>query len=711
MWQKLYPHLLLNGLWLGLLIACYLLLPWAYEPLDNRLRDLLFQARGARSNQQPIIIVAIDEASLQALGQWPWERDKIARILRNLDAAGALLIGLDLLFAEEDKSSPDRIARAYRLPEAGLPNHDRILAEAIAETPVVLGHFFTLREEGLGEQRPIGELTLAEPADQAQRLLPLAWGAAVNLPLFQEQALSAGFLNYLPDEGGMVRAVPLLMRYRDRLYGGLSFQMYHLLLESPPLALDALEHGIHQLRLGPITVPTDWRGQLHLNFLGPGGAFPYLSAADVHGGRFDPARIKGQVVLVGATAAGLLDLRPTPFDAGSPGVEVHATALENLLSRNYLHRPNWALGADVAGMALIALLLALLYPFLPAYLILLVLGGGLMAIYSLSQWLLFQQGFITNILFPAATLVLTTTSSALANYYLEGRQKRLIRESFAKKVSPAVVEDILRHGGKELLIGRTRELSIFFSDVRDFTQITERLGAPERVIDLLNLYMTPMVEEVMGSAGTVDKLIGDAIMAYWNAPNEVPGHADQAVRTALGQLRRLEQVNRQLRERYGLDIEIGIGINTGLAIVGEMGSSGRSDYTIIGDAVNLASRLEGLCKQYGCRIIISEFTRDRLEGDYPLRELDLMRVKGKQAPVRIFQVLDPSARLADGELAAYAEALASYRQGQFQQAEQSFDQLLQRGPSPLYDLYRQRCRHYLANPPAEFDGIFVHTSK
>jgi adenylate cyclase len=694
-----------------LALAIYLGLPQVHEPLENRLRDILFQARGERpASFDRISIVAIDEQSLKAQGQWPWERNKLAQMLINLDAAGALIIGLDIFFAEADKSSPQRIARTLGLPAARLPDYDRQFARAIDATPVVLSYVFHQTDMHDSTGTPSEGLQLLGSLPDSA-FVPWAKGFTGNLPLFNQVALTSGFVNFTPDEGGMVRRVPLINGYQSTIHGSLAFEIFHLLNEAPPLQIAIEPTGISHLQLGNRRIPTDDRGRLFLNYLGPPGAFSYLSATDVISGHFDSRLVKDRIILVGATASGLKDLRPTPFDRSAPGVETHATVLENLLGEQYLQKPDWAMGADIAFMALLGLGLTLIYPFLPAYLIMLIMLATLYAIQHLNAWLLFERGLITSLLFPMLVVLLVTLSSSLIGYFSESRLKQRIKSSFSKKLSPAVVEDILRHGDEQVLIGRSCEVSIFFSDIRNFTRLTEQLGSAQKVIDLLNIYMTPMVDAVMHTGGTVDKLIGDAIMAYWNAPRQLPNHADLAVDSALRQLQLLEAVNRQLQSKYAISIDIGIGINTGEVIVGEMGSAGRSDYTIIGDAVNLASRLEGLCKLYGSRILISSFTREKLTRRFTMRELDLVCVKGKQEPVAVFEVLPPGAQTSDAQLTRYQDALQTYRAADFAGACKAFDALQAETDSPLYRLYQQRCQHYLSNPPDAFNGVFVLNSK
>ncbi|MBF0469746.1 MAG: adenylate/guanylate cyclase domain-containing protein [Gammaproteobacteria bacterium] len=709
--SRISPHLALGTLLLSLLIPFYLLFPGAWQPLDNQLQDLLLRDRGLRPPGGEVVIVAVDEPSLQALGQWPWERHKIARILANLDRAGALVIGIDIIFAEADRTSPGAIAARFGLSAERLPDYDAILAETIAATPVVLGYALTMnqQQDTAVVDHLLGSVGVTPGWQAEEQWFHTASGAVTNLPMLQQAAISAGFLNYLPTASGDIRQLPLLLEYKGALYPSIALELYRLLQGGEIPKIDHQPSGITAIDIGARRIATDNRGLLHLNYHGPGHTFPYLSAAAIYSGRFDPEEVAGRTVLIGATATGLVDLRPTPFDKAMPGVEIHATALQNLLDGRELQRPDWLTGAEVVTMVTFGLLLALLYPFLPAWLMVAVVAGCVWLFYTVAQMVLLEQRLVVNLLFPLLLLIGMTTSSALLNLYIESCRRKMIRANFARKVSATVVEDILKHGGSERLIGHRGEVTIFFSDVRNFTTLCEEIADPERVIALLNLYMTPMVDSVIDSQGTVDKMIGDAIMAYWNAPNRVTDHADSAVTTALEQLRLLPQVNRLLQQQFGVTIDIGIGIHSGEVIVGEMGSSGRSDYTIIGDAVNLASRVEGMCKRYGARIIITEETRERLQRSYPLRELDRIQVKGKQQPVTIYQVLEAPPAAAEAE--AYGQALSCYQQGAFQEAQERFQQIQEQRPEPLYQLYLERCQELLQYPPTHFDGVYQYRSK
>ena len=723
MFKKLVVHIIINFLLFGALAGVYIQLPQSYQSIDNRLRDFFFINRGTKQDSQTIRIVTIDEASLKELGQWPWERFKISQMLENLSAAGAAVIGLDVFFSEVDKSSPRYVIKSLNkkeelYPLENLPDYDDVLTKSISQTPTVLGYIFDLQDERNINQFPMISASITEKNFKGTNFLPVAKGVTLNLEQFQDNALSSGFLNTIPDESGIIRRVPLVIKYQEMVFTSLSLEIYRLISAVENIDINYVATGVSSLDLiqneTTTSIPTDRYGRLFLNFLGPRNSFTYISAIDVINNTFDPALVKGKIVLFGATAVGLLDLRASPFDNALPGIEIHATAIENMLHHDFLHNPDWAEGATVLMLFLIALILTIAYSSLSAYYIVPVMTLALYGLYLLFNYLLFQQGLILNILFPFAAVILFTISSTLMNYLHENHLRRIIRDSFSKKVSSSVVDEILKNKSTDVFIAHEKEISIFFSDIRGFTNISEQLASPTKLIDILNMYMTPMVDSIIEKKGTVDKFIGDAIMAYWNAPNHVENHADASIQSAIQQIARLKEVNKEIKQKYQLTIDIGIGINTGIATVGEMGSSGRSDYTIIGDSVNLASRLEGLCKPYGCKIIISESTLQQAKQDYVIRKLDKVRVKGKKEPISIFEVLaegKPQGELVE-ELQDYELALAAYLKAEFQDAKVLFDHLVNSHENnTLYSLYSERSQFYIENPPSEFDGVFTFTTK
>ncbi|MCV6608920.1 MAG: adenylate/guanylate cyclase domain-containing protein, partial [Campylobacterales bacterium] len=479
---------------------------------------------------------------------------------------------------------------------------------------------------------------------------------------------------------------------------------------------------------------------LFVNYRGPSKTFPYYSAVDLYNGNFDPKDVEGKFMLFGTSAAGLLDLRAMPFDSVYPGVEIHANIIDNILAGDFISKPSWIVAADLLMIIAIPVILSLVFAFASALVSLTVLLAGTFGAAYFNYYMLFNEGLIYNNLFPLSGIILTFIVSIVINYFLETKQKNMIKGKFATKVSPAVMEELVKNPDNDVFAAMEKEITVFFSDVRNFTNISEAMGNPKNLIDFMNEYMDPMTDIIIETGGTIDKFIGDAIMAYWNAPADVDGHADKAMVATLNQLHRVTSMNVEMRkdprfkpvvdmsDRLGLPIvDIGIGLNTGVAIVGEMGSSSRADYTVIGDPVNLGARLESLCKYYNSKCNISNFTKEQLEGDYIYRFLDLVTVKGKSEPIEIWQVhdyedgrdgkylFDVTRERLQEELDEYNRAIGLYKEAKFEEALALFKDINSwedKTNKNVYNMYIERCEHYIEVPPAmPFDGVFKHTTK
>lgn len=692
----------------------YLFLPATYQNLDDKLRDFFFLARGVTPASDDIVIIDIDEKSLHALGQWPWERNLVAKMIQNLSNAGAGIIGLDIIFSEEDKTSPHRFAHQFKILQS-LPNYDIQLAKTISETPTILGFIFDF-DKDINSQ---GSILPSIPAIFIEKNLPdtnyllVPKGVLSNIESLQDSAYSSGFINNVPDASGAIRSVPLVMRYEESIYPSLAFEMFRIANNAKKVTIDYSPTGISMIHAGAIDIPTDRNGRLYLNHRGPAKTFHYISASDIVKNTFDPKSVQGKYVLVGTSAYGLMDLRTNPFDNIFPGIEIHATLIDNLIHEDMLLRPEWIelveIGMIVTLSAIVILGLSLLPPVW--------LFGGFIALFSgagyLNYYILFKYHIIINLFFMVATLGISIISVLAMSYFFENRQKKQVKKKFAQKVSPQVMEDLLRNDSYDALQTREVEATIFFSDIRSFTSISEQLKTPERLVTFLNEYMTAMAEPIIHSRGTIDKFIGDAIMAYWNAPNIVENHADMAVRSALRQLSMRESLNKKFQEQFGVTLDFGIGLNTGLLTVGDIGSEGRSDYTVIGDPVNLASRLEGLCKYYHVRLIISESTNKALRFSYVIRELDIVRVKGKTEPIRIYEVIGEGTATEEfkKEQQEFQHALELYRNMLFEAAALRFQSLYENSNHKLYSLYVERCKQLSALHLDHFDGVYEFHEK
>ncbi|MFA6188357.1 MAG: adenylate/guanylate cyclase domain-containing protein [Sulfuricurvum sp.] len=692
----------------------YLFLPATYQNLDDKLRDFLFIARGVTPASEDIVIVDIDEKSLRTLGQWPWERNIVAQMVENLSTAGAGIIGLDIVFSEEDKTSPHRFAQQLHITQP-LPNYDVQFAKTISETPTILGYVFNFDEDFNSEHSTLPSI----PAIFIEKNLPQGDyllkpnGVLSNLEAIQTSGYSSGYLNNVPDASGSIRSVPLIMRYEDSIYPSLAFEMFRIASNAKKVTINYSPTGVSSILAGSMEIPTDRNGRMYLNHRGPAKTFHYLSASDIVNNKFDPKSVEGKFVLVGTSAYGLMDLRTNPFDNIIPGIEIHATLIDNLINQDMLLRPDWIeiveLAMIVSLSAIVVLGLSLLSPSL--------LFAGFIALFGavgyLNYYILFEHHIIINLFFMALVLVTSIISVLALSYFFENQQKEQVKKKFAQKVSPQVMEDLLKNESYDALQTREVEATIFFSDIRSFTTISEQLGTPERLVSFLNEYMTAMAEPIVHSRGTIDKFIGDAIMAYWNAPNLVENHADMAVQSALKQLSMRESLNKKFQKQFGIILDFGIGLNTGLVTVGDIGSQGRSDYTVIGDPVNLASRLEGLCKYYHVRLIISESTYKALRSTYVVRELDIVRVKGKTEPVRIYEVIDTGTATEDvkKELQEFHMALELYRNAKFKDAAIRFQSLYEHSDNSFYSLYIERSNHLIELNLDHFDGVYEFHEK
>lgn len=727
------------GLIVGLFMAgLYTYLPAQFSSLDNKIRDFYFFARGKIPTTDSVVIVDIDEQSLASLGQWPWSRNKMAQVLENLSAAGVGIIGLDIVFAERDNSSPKKVLEELGLSFPNAPDYDEIYAKAVANTPTILGYVFAMNKDDLPKQEApqIPAVFIEKGKSTSEELLLSPYRPTLNIPIIQNAAYSSGFFNTIPDsDSGIIRSVPLAMKYDLFVYPSLAFEMIRAASGVDRIYVE-YDPGIGVLgyKIGETIIPTDRYGRLFVNFRGPSFSFPYISAADVYNNDFNKSQVEGKYVLIGTSASGLLDLRAMPFDNVYPGVEIHANVIDNILKQDFIQDASWMFAPNLLMIVFLPILMSSIFAFSSAFTALIVFGTFLGGFIGFTYYMLFSQGLIINNLFVFAGLMLSFIVSIALNYFLETRQKNIIKGKFASKVSYSVMEDILK-AGTATLEGKEKEISVFFSDIRRFTDISETIGEPKKLINFLNAYMTPMSDIITKSGGTIDKYIGDMIMAYWNAPADIKDHADKAVSAGLESLHKLRLLNQslshnpdyaRLKKLGSKPVEIGIGINTGLAIVGEMGSQNRSDYTVIGDSINLGSRLESLCKFYDSRLNISEYTKNKLSQKYIIRSLDLVTVKGKTQPIEIFNVLDFEQGLNGEflfsqnkdeileEIFIYEKALFMYRDSNFKESLEIFKRLdlnEKKSNKNIYKEYINRCDFFIQNPPKNFNGVFVHTQK
>ena len=625
-----------------MIVSVNIAYPKLMQSFDGKIRDYMFLIRGTIPPKDDVVIVDIDEKSLSKLGQWPWSRNKLGQILQNLSQSEASAIGFDIVFAEEDQSSPKKVLDELHIDSSKVLDYDAYFNKVIANTPTILGYQFELEDKDFTrhDSVDIPAIFIEKNKLQGEDKLINAKGTILNHQSLQESAYSSGFFNNIPDDGGVVRSVPLIIRYDDQIYPSISLEIVRASLGIEKVFINYSELGVDNIQLGDFHIPTDRYGRLVVNYKGGSKTFKYISAYDIYSNNFDPNLIKGKIILIGTSAAGLLDLRATPFESVSPGVEVHATAIDNIINSEFLSQPNWVDGANLLIVFALAFFVVWLTTYTPFWFnpIALVLTLGVYI--GANYYILFYEGIILDAFIPILTISIASLVATFLDYLFEVRKEAIMKKKFSSKVSKEVMEQLLKNPDSEAFVAMEKEVTIMFSDVRNFTNISESMPNAKMLITFLNEYMTPMTEIIIKYRGTVDKFIGDAIMAYWNAPGEVEDHPTQAVIATMEQLHAIDALNERIKkdsrfhntilmcEKMGVEpLSVGMGLNTGVVIAGEMGSNQRSDYTVIGDPVNLAARSESLCKYYNSKCNITQFTKERLTQKFIFRFLDLVTVK------------------------------------------------------------------------------------
>ena len=678
-----------------------------------------------------VIIVDIDERSLTEHGRWPWSRAKVAALLERLSRAGAAVVAFDVMFSEPEVNSAMEVASFLEKQGGGSEilatelarfeesfDRDRQFAGALNSKEVVLGYTFQPREPQRIGALP-QPLVVGNPQVIPQSSLAAMRGYTANLPILAQAALGSGFFSLIPDLDGVVRRAPLVARYNDQLYSSLALETlrHFLLVDSVSLHTSLINdmETVEAIELdGFASIPTDADGQMIVPYLGPQGSFPYVSASTVLMGSVPAGQMEGAIVLVGTTAPGLFDLRSTPVQAVYPGVEIHANLIDAILAKRFLVQPAWAQGADFVVMVVVGLVLALVLPFItPLWQMLWTLAVAAALVFgNLALW---KQGLVLSLAMPLILTGLLAIFNLAYGFLVESRSRRQLKGMFGQYVPPQIVQEMSENPQKYSFEGETRELSVLFADIRGFTTLSETLTAGE-LKKLLNRYFTPMTRIIFETRGTIDKYVGDMIMAFWGAPVADAQHAVQAIEAALRMLKETERLQRDFLEEGLPRIAIGIGINTGLMNVGDMGSEYRRAYTVLGDAVNLGSRLEGTTKYYGVGLVVGEATRAAAGEAFVFRELDLVRVKGKATAIRVYEPVCRSSEADDAlqrELADYGQVLADFRARRWEEARAGFSRLLDGAPDRrLYEIYLERIEALAADDPGEgWDGVYERKEK
>ncbi len=688
----------------------------------------------------PVAVVDIDDESIRRLGQWPWPRSDIAKLTDRLGQAGASVVAFDVVFSEPDRTSPARIADQVARGGADsatlaalrrLPDHDAELARSIAATPVVLGYFLVNDRAGPQVTAKAGFAIGGSPPGE---VVPTFRSGIQSLPVLSADAAGSGSVSLAADSDGILRTVPLLARQGDQLLPSLALEALRVAQGAGSIMVRTSDGSgeiggtpgrIVAIKVGQFEIPTSDAGGLWLHYTPPVPSRT-IPAWQVLDGTLPPAELEtavaGKIVFVGAGAIGLRDLISTPLRDHELGVMAHAQAAEQVILGQFLQRPDWALGLERVLILVLGLGLALILPRLGAARGALVVFGAV-GLVGAGSWLAFtQRGFLLDPTYPVLGLVLVYSAQTVLVFYREERRRAYIHSAFDRFLSPEMVRRIAADPDRLELGGEEREMTVLFCDVRNFSGISEHL-APKQVIGFLIALLTPLCDVLLARKATIDKFIGDAIVAFWNAPLDDPDQHRNAARAALEMVRKLGALNagegRDPDAAWPGPVRIGIGLNCGLCCVGNMGSAQRLSYSLIGDTVNLSSRIEGLTKFYGVSIAIGKALHDNLAG-FATLEMDLVRVVGRDAPERVFVLLGEEELADSPEFADLRERhntmLAAYRASQWDdaRAQLSFltDHAGQFGLSQLYSLYETRIAALIAEPPpAGWDGIYEAREK
>ncbi len=698
---------------------------WAY---DQRLRLFMPKTLDPR-----VVILDIDEKSLNAEGRWPWSRNKVAEMVRQLfDRYKVRVVGFDVAFPEADTSSG--LANLEDMAKTDLKDdapflatlsgrrasldYDRILADEIAKHPVVLGFFLGGKTDKAGvlpppvfnKQAAFGSMDVIHND---------ATGYSGNLEILQKSATAAGHLYPQLDFDGVTRRVPIFMSYGDGYYEALSFSVMRTYLGNQPAKIKVLPQGnnlafVPWVEIGEVRVPLDERMSALVPYRGGSGVYRYVSATDVIRGTLPADELKDRIIIVGTSAQGLLDLRSTPVREDFPGVEVHANLISGFLDQSIMHKPAEVLAISVLTVLLIGVPFAIALPRLSALMSTVAMATVAVLLVAIDLWAWQSQHFVLNIAAPLMMLALLYLLNMAWGFFMETRSRRLITGLFGTYVPKELVAEMSKNPEEYSMRGESRDMTVLFSDVRDFTSISEGLP-PEGLKDMMNAYLTEMTEVVQEKRGTIDKYIGDAIMAFWGAPLSDSEHAIHGVESALDMQRRIRSLDSDFVKRGWPILTIGVGLNNGEMNVGDMGSKFRRAYTVMGDSVNLASRLESLTKEYGIGILVSENMVNAAQG-FVYREIDKVVVKGRHEGIAIYEPIGKVGEVGETvlqEIDRFHKALELYRKQRWDDSQAALKSLLYAAPdSKLYKLYLKRIEHFRTNPPGgAWNGLWVFTTK
>lgn len=725
---------------LGLLLTVLLLIPvlqdnrpallerFEYDLYDMRLRHFLTREKDPR-----VVIVDIDEKSLQEQGRWPWNRNKLALMLDQLfDQYGVAIVGFDMVFSEADStidllqlqkmlSRHSSVDGVNHLPEIlNELNSDLNFSRAISDRPVVLGYLFDRSEKELRVGSP-GNAVIGQDAILADLPIPQARGVISSLNELQSVSVWNGFFdNPMVDVDGVYRRVPVLQRYQDEYYPSLALSMLLALFGEnevqPIIEADVTgeRRALVAVDAAGLRIPVDQHGAVLVPYRGPQGSFPYVSATDVITGSADPDTLEGAIILVGTSAAGLLDLRVTPMSNRYSGVEVHANILSGMLDERIQHQPDYTLGVELIQLVVSGVLLSLLIPRVSVTVSTLITLVWVAVLVGMNLYIWSEMLWVIPLGYTLILVITMYLFQQTTGYFFETRNIAQLANQFGQYIPPEVVEELSQQDQSVQLSGENREMTVFFSDVRGFTSLSEQL-TPQQLTRLMNIYLTGMTGIIHEQKGTVDKYIGDAVMAFWGAPLRDEEHARHALMSAMKMLDVLPSLNKQLSSEGLPSVSVGMGINSGPMNVGNMGSSFRMAYTVMGDAVNLASRLESLTKYYGCPLLVSGDLAQQVP-EYLYRTLDKVQVKGRSEAAIIMQPVglkEECSQTQIDQVNLFEKAIGYYTDQRWNEAEQCFREYLVCMPEDrMSEIYLQRIAEFREHSPAaEWDAVYTHTSK
>jgi adenylate cyclase len=726
-----YARLTCLALLIGL-AALRIVDPAPIQELRVRTFDTFQYIEPRVKTARPVTVVDIDEKSLAKLGQFPWPRTRIADLVTSLTRLGAVVIAFDIVFSEPDRLNPDAAADTFRnLDEEtrerlrALPSNDQVLADAIRKSRVVLG------ESGLpyiisGFDKSLPLTGLAMLGEEPQRFMFDFPGLLRNVHVLEEAAGGRGLFTIKPERDGIIRRVPMIMLAQGATMPSLSFEMLRVATGTDTIFIKSDRAGIKSIAVKGFEVPTDRNGQLWVHFARNDPSI-YVSAVDVLEGHIAPEMIARKLVLIGTSAVGLNDIKTTPVSPAMPGVEIHAQVLEAALTKSLLSQPPYGPALEF-GAALVFGLLVIAFAPLFGPVSLVAVGALFATLLIGTSWYFYtQHRLLVDFTYPLLSTTAIYLTLIFSSFVREQAQRRQIRSAFGQYLSPALVEQLAQSPEKLVLGGEEREMTIMFSDVRGFTTISESYKRdPQGLTALMNRFLTPLTNAILARKGTIDKYMGDAIMAFWNAPLDDPQHQLNACEAAVDMLERIDELNkvRELEAKEGgptyIPLNVGVGLNTGTCVVGNMGSDLRFDYSVLGDSVNLASRLEGQSKEYGFPIIVGSKTALAVKDKFAILELDFIMVKGKKEPEVIYAIAGREDTVQSGGFQRLRnltiEMLACYRSRDWQGALAAIERGRRsddaRSLELLYNLYEARIRGFEKNPPPDdWNGAYALLTK